>query len=155
MNNIYVTMKYIQLFEIYTNASDRKPLFVDEHGKNIIYDNGDGIMIAVDDIEDAHYITLWDMNKTGSKKVGFLGITSSKMFFKGKTYNNLDSVEIDRQYRGRGYGYMLYKTALKFLNNNSDGIVSYLPDRVNKKEVPSIYKKFKNEIIDDYHIINR
>ena len=30
-------MKHIKLFETYTSESDRKPLFVDEHGKNIVY----------------------------------------------------------------------------------------------------------------------
>ncbi len=136
--------------------NERTPLYIDKDGKNIVFDNGDGILIVVDDVNNAHYISLWDMKKESRRKVGFLIITKSKMSFKGEEYNTLDSVEIDKEYRGKGYGHKLYEIALKYLNNNVKGIVSYLPDRVNKNQVPAIYRKFDNEIIDNtYHIINR
>ena len=33
------------------------------------------------------------------------------------------------------------------------GLYSYLPDRVNKNQIPKIYKKYKSFIENDYEII--
>ena len=45
----------------------------------------------------------------------------------------------------------MYKTLLNHILY--DGIVSYLPDRINKKQIPSIYKSLGGYIKDDYAII--
>jgi hypothetical protein len=46
------------LKETINRDKEREVLLVDEHGKEIVYDNGD-YRIVVDDKDNARYITLW------------------------------------------------------------------------------------------------
>ena len=130
-------MKYIKLYENFLDKT-----LINIHGRNIVWKRDD-IEITVDSIDDAKYIALWDLNAVGRNKVGFL-ILSNIRIYKGEEYRKLDTVEIEPKYRNSGYGLLLYKVALKYLKANIDGIFSYLPDRVNKKEVPRIYKKLNS-----------
>ena len=81
-------------------------------------------------------------NQTDSfgKKVGEMHLG------KGRTsdtegYATIRSVDIDKAHRGQGMGHQLYKTALKYVHEKYKGIGSEQPDRINKKQVPSILRR--------------
>lgn len=137
-------MKYLKFFEDYKYR-------MDEHGKNIVWENDD-FFIAVNSMEDVTYVSLWD--KELKKRIGSLG-TSSDMYFHGKTWRKIDAVDIEPKYRGKGMGKLMYQVLIKYLKKDISGLVSYLPDRANKKQIPAIYKRFKNWEEGDYHFIER
>jgi ribosomal protein S18 acetylase RimI-like enzyme len=158
MNKILMEQYEKKLFESVNRDKSRKVLFVDEHGKNIVYDDG-SYRIAVDDDKDARYITLWHKEEVKGKeywaKRGYLDAWITKMNYKdhnGK-YLSIRSVEIEPKYRGRGYGKKLYKALFDFSGENVQGIFSYLPNRVNKKEIPKIYNKLGAVTDNDYQFI--
>jgi GNAT superfamily N-acetyltransferase len=131
-------MKYIKLFEQFTH-------YKDDFEKEIVWDNGE-YKIAVSDLEDPSRISLW----YNDKNVGNMYLAST-INLDGETYTKVNSIEIEPKFRGQGLGKALYQVALKYIT--TDGIASYLPDRVNKTQVPSIYKKLNSFTKDDYNII--
>jgi len=135
---------------------NRKVLFVDEYGKNIVYEYGD-YRIAVDDPEDARYITLWYNNGKKWERVGFLDAWKTDMSFKDRNgkYLSIKNINIDTKHRGKGYGEKMYITLIDFSSNDTKGIFSYLPNRSNKKQVPSIYRSLGSDKSEnDYQFID-
>lgn len=128
-------MKYIKIYEDYT----------DKYGKLIVYDEGD-YKIAVSDNNNPTRISVWKEDKN----IGNMYNQVTK--YKGEKYLKVSSIDIDKKYRGLGLGKELYRVALKY--TDTKGILSYLPDRINKNTVPSIYKSLGGVIEDgDYAII--
>ena len=115
--------------------SVERPFTQDEHGKNIVFDN-DTYKISVNDPHDATFIALWH----GGKKVGSMylghGRTSDT-----KGYATVRSVDIDKKHQGNGMGKHMYRIALQYAHAKYKGIGSEQPDRVNKKQVPSILRR--------------
>ena len=71
---------------------------------------------------------------------------------KGKSYMRIRSVEIPARVRGKGLGKEMYKVLLA--TTDTEGIISYLPDRSNKKQVPGIYRSLGGRVEDgDWAII--
>ncbi|HAT76301.1 MAG TPA: hypothetical protein DCS19_05530, partial [Flavobacterium sp.] len=149
--------------EMEKGGKERKVLFVDSDGKNIVYDDGN-YRIAVDDTEKANYITLWHKEEVKGKeywaKRGYLSSYKTNQNsvdngeYKGK-YLSIYSVEIDKKNRGSGYGKKLYKVLEDFAADDVKGIYSYLPNRVNKREVPTIYKRMNAKVVDgDHQFVN-
>ena len=132
---------------------NRKVLFVDEHGKNIVYETGD-YKIAVDDPENARYITLWCEGER--RKVGFLDAWESEMSFKGRNgkYLSIKNINIEPKHRGRGFGKKMYQALIDFSSDDIKGIFSYLPNRNNKKQVPNIYRNMGSKTENDYEFID-
>jgi ribosomal protein S18 acetylase RimI-like enzyme len=101
---------------------------------------------------------LWHKEYVNGKeqwvKRGYLDAWKSKMNFKNRNGNYLSirSIEIDKRFRNMGYGTKLYKALFDFSSNDVKGIYSYLPNRVNKKEVPKIYNKL-GAITDGVNLI--
>lgn len=114
----------------------RAVLRTDEHGKDIVWEQGP-FSIAVDDPNDARYITLWKEGVRG--KIGSLSLTPGREH-DTRGYASVASVEIFPQFRGRGLGKQLYKVAKQFLGEQFNGIASEQPDRANKKQVPKIWR---------------
>lgn len=136
-------MKNILLFEEFINHYD------DEYGKHIIYVDG-SYKIAVNDIHNATYVSLYHRDK----KIGSLSSKNPDIFY--PDYLQIDGIIIDKKHRDKGLGTNMYKSLLKYMNPKYRGIYSYLPNAVNKKQIPSIHKKLGGEIIDgDHLIINR
>jgi len=128
---------------------NRKVLFVDEHGKNIVYEYDD-YRIAVNNPKDAEYITLWYKEKENKwKKCGYL--QTSTINNSGKKFLKIDIIHIDPSHRGKGYGNKLYQALIDFSNEDISGIYSYLPNRSNHKQVPKIYKKYGAKTVDGDH----
>lgn len=144
-----------EISESASRDKDREVLFVDEHSKNIVYDNG-SYRIAVNDVNNANYITLWYLNNNDWKKVGTLDASTNDINVKDRNgkYLSIRTVDIDKKHRGLGYGYKLYKALFDFSNDDIKGIYSYLPNRANKKQVPKIYKRFGSDNNEDYDFID-
>lgn len=47
----------------------------------------------------------------------------------------------------------MYDILISMIGDDIKGLYSYLPDRVNKKQIPKIYKRYKTIIKGDYEII--
>lgn len=126
-------------------------LYEDKHGKQIVYDNN-GYQIAVDDSNNARYITLWHEGK----KVGVLETRLNNLNdyygYSGK-FLSVVSANIDAKHRGKGLGLKMYQALKDYSASDIIGFFSYLPNRSNKKTIPKIYNHFKNEVINDYHIV--
>ena len=119
----------------------------DEYGKRIMYRAGD-YLISVDSPVDAAYLVLWYKGKN----VGMLSLSSHH--FEGAPYRRVRATEIKPAHRGMGFGFKLYQLAMRTMSPAYAGIVSYLPERTNKKQVPRIYQKLGGHLAGaDYAII--
>jgi GNAT superfamily N-acetyltransferase len=135
------------------------PVRIDKHGKFIVWENDD-YFIAVDDENDARYITAWYKSDSGSdKKIGVLDAWKTNLSSSfideedAGSYLSIRSIDIDSKHRGRGIGKQMYRELLKWSDDNVKGIFSYLPNRVNNKQIPSIYRHFNSINKPDYQII--
>ena len=118
----------------------------DATGRNIVYDDGE-YQIAVNKPGKAAYATLF----AGGKKVGELATYEGEGKWAG--YLRVSGIEIDKSHRGNGMSTRLYQ-ALAAHNSEAVGIVSYLPDRINKKQIPSVYRRFQSRVDGDNEIID-
>jgi 8-oxo-dGTP pyrophosphatase MutT (NUDIX family) len=123
--------------------------YTDDGNKLVVYQTKD-YKIAVDNIDNARYITLWFVNSLFDidVKVGYLALYETE-----DRFLKVQEIDIQKQHRGKGLSIIMYLIALKYSSDNIKGIKSYLPDRVNKKQVPKIYKKLNAKNIDDWSYI--
>lgn len=111
---------------------DQSPPFVWQ-GKNIQWCDGT-YAIAVDDPHDATYVSVWTED---NRCIG-------RLTTRGRVLSNHLSIgtsELDKRHRGRKIGYLMYQTLLSCLSPKWKGIATYLPDQVNVRQVPAIWKK--------------
>jgi len=155
-----VVIEYNKIIKESINRNDRKVLFVDQDGKNIVYDDGE-YRIAVDSPNDCRYVTLWHKEIIKEKeywaKRGALTANVSERRFDWdkdfQYYLSIGEIAIEREFRGKGYGSKMYDVLIKYSNPKIVGLYSYLPNRVNKQQVPSIYRKYNPKIVGDYQVI--
>jgi hypothetical protein len=127
--------------------------FTDDGNKLVVfneYRNYNPYKIAVDDVNDANYITLWktDTNTGKDKKVGSLKLNQTP-----DDFLSVSEISIDRNSKALGLGLEMYKIALKYSSNKIKGIKSYLPNRSNKRQIPKIYRKLNSVKEGDWDII--
>ena len=137
---------------LFGNGGEARP-FTDDGNKLVVfnqYRNYTPYKIAVDDVNDAKYITLWKTDtKTGKDiKMGYLRLNNS-----GDGFLSVSEISIDKGSKGLGLGLLMYKVALKYSSDKVKGIKSYLPDRTNKKQIPKIYRKLNSVTDGDYEFI--
>ena len=137
----------------YADGGEARP-FTDDGNKLVVfnqYRNYTPYKIAVDDINNAEYITLWktDTDTGKDKKIGYLRLYENSDGFLSVSESSIE----DRGSKGLGLGLEMYKTALKYSSDKVKGIVSYLPNRTNKKQIPKIYKKLNSVKDGDYEYI--
>jgi hypothetical protein len=135
----------------FSNGGELRP-FTYDGSKFVVfseYRNYTPYKIAVNDVNDADYITLWktDINTGKDKKVGALKLNETDNLLK------VSEIGIDRGSRGLGLGLEMYKVALKYSSDKIKGIASYLPDRSNRKQIPKIYKKLNSVVEGDWSYI--
>jgi ribosomal protein S18 acetylase RimI-like enzyme len=128
----------------YTGGGEARP-FTDDGNKLVVfneYRNYNPYKIAVDDVNNAKYITLWKTNKnTGvDKKVGTLSLKN----ITDDDFLSVSYISIDKGNKGLGLGLEMYKIALRYSSDKIKGIKSYLPLRDNKRQIPKIYKKLNS-----------
>jgi len=129
-------------------AEKRKVLFKDENGNNIVFEKGD-YRISINNPNNATLSTLWHKETVKGKdywaKRGVLRANVADRRFYGDKdfldYLKISEVEIEKEHRGQKLGYQLYKAVIDFRGDNIVGMFSYTPSRINKKEVPSIWKR--------------
>ena len=148
---------YITLKDFLNESKKQKDvLFEDEQGRNIVFDSKD-YRISVDSPKNAKHIVLWYNKDNKWSKVGALTASGTDKRFEWDNdimdYLKINEVEINKEHQGKGFGTKLYQTLFDFCDKQYKGLMSYLPDRVNKNQVPSIYKKFKTKTQGDYHVI--
>lgn len=129
----------------------------DEHGKYIVYEDSE-FAISVNDPNDATYIILWHNEKDKLVNVGSMSVSKIRKGFEDfdiptSEFLKINQIEINKKFRGLGYGTKMYKILQDYSKDSIKGIVSYLPDRINKKEIPKIYRKFKQVEDGDWHVI--
>lgn len=145
-------MKMHEIFE-----GIKYPLITtDDYGKNIVFDGG-GYKVAVNKVDNASYITVWKEKKGQLVKCGVLDTHIITQTINGERgeYVNIDYIQIDKADRGKGLGRLLYKIQLDHSPQTVKGIISYLPNRSNKRQVPRIYKSLGSFLDGDYEIIPR
>jgi ribosomal protein S18 acetylase RimI-like enzyme len=128
----------------------------DEYGNYVVYNQND-YKILVNDKKSPTYITLWYFQNNKWEKVGALNVNISEVRFKNdndfKKYYKVSEIEINPKHRGLGFGKMMYDILIDMRGDDIKGLYSYLPNRINKKEIPKIYRKYKSFIENDYEII--
>ncbi len=128
----------------------------DEFGNHMVYRKGD-YKILVDSEHSPLHITLWYDNYKGWEKVGALTASVSERKFEFDTdfrkYYRISEIEIKPQHRNKGFGKLMYNILIEMRGNDIKGLYSYLPDRVNKAQIPSIYGHYKTVIDNDNQII--
>jgi len=146
---------------------ERKPiLFKDNNGNNIVFEKGD-YRISVDDENNARKAVLWHREEVNGKeywaKRGVLNtnIKESRYSEEGDIdfakYLNISEVEIEKDHRGQGLSTQLYKALIDYSGNDVKAILSYTPSRVNKTQVPKIWKRLggrTSKFSEDYQIID-
>lgn len=120
-------------------------LFTDENENAIVFASGD-FRISVNKPGGASFVVLWakqEVNgKTYWRKAGTLNTNEKSKIINGVAghYLGVSSVSIEKEYRGRGMGLQMYRALLSQAAPDIAGIISHTPSRVNKKQVPSIYR---------------
>jgi len=128
----------------YSNGGGIRP-FTYDGNKNVVYSTRD-YKIAVDNVNNARYITLWFVNSLYDLdvKVGSLALYKTE-----DDFLKVSEIDIQKSHRGKGMATKMYLMALKYSADNIKGIKSYLPDRVNKRQIPKIYKALNAKNGDD------
>jgi len=141
-------------------------LFVDANGNNVVFTKGD-YKITIDSETNAKHAVLWHreiVNEMGywAKRGALNANVTEKMFSEEgdidfKKYLKISEVEIEKAHRGNGLGLELYRALINYASSDIKALISYTPNRVNKIEVPSIWRRLgarqmKNN--EDYQVID-
>lgn len=140
--------------------SASSPFFLDAHDNAIVYAEGD-FRLSVDKPGLATHVVLWSRQNKGAQeswtKVGFLSAheASKKINQQPGDYLRVSSVEIQSQFRGKGFGAKMYQVLLDHAAPHITGLISHTPDRQNKTQVPRIYRALGAFVDGDNQIIPR
>lgn len=127
---------------------------VDEYGKNIVFDNGQ-YRVVVNKPDNVTYVTAWKLKKDKWTKIGEFYTHEFDYTYNGEKgkYLSVESIDLDKADRGLGIGKLMYRVMLDHAAPHIKGIISYLPNRSNKRQVPKIYKSMGAIDDGDYQII--
>lgn len=85
-------------------------------------------------------------------KIGCLSTNSIKNY-QGKKYIMVNAVNLEKKYWGKRLGFQMYKALLT--STLADGIYTYVPNIVNKKQVPKIYNRLGKIVDGDFWYVNK
>lgn len=117
-----------------------------------VFVSGDYKITINTDKEPTHLVLFYQDEKVGALNCY---VNETRFEFCGnKPYKfyHVSYVEINKEHRNKGFGKKLYQI-LEEYRGDVKGLISSLPDRVNKNQIPKIYKNFKTIFEDDNHII--
>lgn len=140
------------------DAQNTGVLYTDENDNPIVYER-DGFRISVNKPRNASYVVLWAKQevkgRTYWRKAGVIDTNLKQKTINGVPgkYLGISYVDIEKAYRGQGLGVQMYRTLMYHAAPDISGIISYTPNRVNKLQVPKIYKKLGAITVDDNQII--
>jgi hypothetical protein len=101
--------------------------------------------IIVDDLKDPTYFSLFK----DDIKIGYL---STKVINKNnKELLNVIELLINKDFRGFNLSKELYQAALE--STSTAGLISFIPNRLNKDKISKIYNNFNTLILEDYELI--
>lgn len=133
-------------------------LFHDENENAIVHEDGDH-RISVNKPGNASYVVLWHKPSPDGnwKKSGEFSTCEKTKKIDGsmRNYLSVNHIEINKEHRGNGFGTKMYKVLLAHAGNHIHGIISHIPDRVNKIQVPSIYKGLGAKEHNDFQVIEK
>lgn len=109
--------------------------------KTIVWDNG-RYYLAVNDFNDPTYLTMWNEN---NQRIG--AMATRPMNKRKEQWLGISNVEV--QTKGQRLGTLMYQKLLDMMNPKWAGLVGYVPDMTNKKQIPSIYKRLGAEMPED------
>lgn len=104
------------------------------NGKHVVWSDGN-YRIAVNIPDDATFVTLWT---DSNERVGSL---ATRNISKYPNWLSIRNVYIEPKHQGIGLGFQMYRLLLKNLNPNLKGLIGYMPDVTNKRQIPAIYRK--------------
>ena len=137
--------------------------FIDDNENAIVWTQGDNARISVDKPGAAGKVVLWVKQTVKGRdywrKAGALNLTEKRKNIGGQIgyYLSVSEIAIDKEYRGHGYATAMYRAALDQADPKIKGILSYTPNRVNKTQVPAIYRALGAFVTEDgdYQVIPR
>lgn len=111
---------------------------------------------------DGRYTLTYDITNASPKlhqiflffdgeQVGILNTKEVK--YQGQIYVEVNGINIEPKHRSKGFGKMMYRTLIDHSPTNVKGLISNLNKQLNKKEIPSIYKKLGSIQDNGYAII--
>lgn len=132
----------------------------DENENHIVFESADR-RISVNQPGNANTVVLWVKQNVKGKdhwrKAGSLYTEVKTKKLPGeiemKNYISISSIEIDKECRGEGLGKKMYQILIDHAPEDIAGIISYTPNRSNKKQVPAIYRALGGYEIDDWQLI--
>lgn len=118
----------------------------------IVYEDTD-YLITLDHMREANEVLQVLLHSRDNDKM--VGMLNTKVeYYKNKKFVKVVGVNINNRHRNRGYGTKMYKVLIDYCKkNNIQGLFSDITKQINKKEIPSIYKKFGGIYEDKYALI--
>jgi hypothetical protein len=114
---------------------------------NIVWNKGD-YSVKLDDLEDPRYVSLF-YNDT---KVGDM---STRHIPGYRNFLSPNDIQIDKDHRGNGLAYWMFKILFDNLSNKYDGLIFHRPEITNKVQIPKVLERLGVEVLDDDHFVLR
>ncbi len=109
------------------------------NGKSSVWTNGQ-YHIVVDTPGNAKYISVWTQDNT---RVGYLETRTIPGY---KDWLAIGDVGLLKDHRGKRLGIQMYRVLIQEMAPKYKGIAGYLPDTINKREVPAIYRRLGGKL---------
>ena len=151
---------------VYLSSSETEEDLVTNYGNLLTTVESDILTLVIEKYENKVSLKIYTNYKLRTrgnrffvkrKKVGFLTVSISERRFDSDTkfekYYKVSGIEIQPLHRNKGFGKTMYNILIEMRGSDIKGLYSYLPDRVNKKQIPSIYKRYNTITEGDYEII--
>lgn len=136
--------KYVGGWEAYdkpqgiNDRQDRKVLAKEDvqdwNGKSVVW-SGEGYHVAVDDPQDAGYITAWTDD---NERIGSLSASRSR---NKKGWVEVGSVDVDPNYRRNRIALRMYQALSQYMGQQYQGILGYRPDIADPSKIEPIYQR--------------
>lgn len=144
--------KYVGGWETYdkpqgiNDRQDRKVLAKEDvqhwNGKNVVW-SGNGYHVAVDDPDDAGFITAWTDD---NHKVGQLSASRSR---NKKGWVEVSSVDVDSGHRRNRIALRMYQALSQYMGSKYQGILGYRPDIADPAKIEAIYQRLGGGVDPD------
>lgn len=141
--------KYVGGWEAYdkpqgiNDRQDRKVLAKEDvqqwNGKNVVW-SGEGYHIAVDDPQDAGFITAWTDD---NQKIGELSASRSR---NKRGWVEVSSVDVDKSFRRNRVALRMYQALSQYMGQKYQGILGYRPDIADPAKIEPIYKRLGGDV---------
>lgn len=136
--------KYVGGWEAYdkpqgiNDRQDRKVLAKEDtqdwNGKTVVW-SGEGYHVAVDDAQDAGFITAWTED---NEKIGELSANRSR---NKRNWVEVNHVDVDKKFRRNRIALRMYQALSQYMGSQYEGILGYRPDIADPSKIEPIYQR--------------